>query len=104
MFYFYFIFSERPDQFPNDTMKQKFKRFITILSNITYESLEKIPMDDTYGLDPNNYMDLLYNLSAPFNPEISAGTSSPIFLVETVTELGFCHSVNTKVAGYNSYR
>lgn len=61
-------------------------------------------MENTFDLDPNQYMDLLYNLSAPFNPEISAGTSAPLFMVDTVTEMGFCHSVNTKVAGYNSYQ
>lgn len=49
-------------------------------------------------------MDLLYNLSSKFNPEISSGTSSKLYMIDTVTELGFCHSINTKIAGYNSYK
>lgn len=95
---------DRPNQFPTDEIKQQFKRFLTILSNVTYENLEDIPMNNTFGIASDDYMDLLYNLSAPFNPEISSGTSTKLFMIDTVTELGFCHSVNTKVAGYNSYR
>lgn len=96
--------SDRPIDFPDNSSRLEFKRFITILANATYENLDGIPMNNTFGLEPSQYMDALYNLSAPFNPEISAGTSSPLFMVDTITELGFCHSVNTKVAGYNSYQ
>ncbi|XP_063709117.1 sodium channel protein Nach [Culicoides brevitarsis] len=92
-----------PSKFSTDELKAEFKRFITILSNATYENLEDIPKNNTFDIDSNDWLDLLYNLSAKFNPEISSGTSSKLYMVDTITELGFCHSVNTKIAGYNSY-
>lgn len=95
--------SERPNQFPTDEIKKQFKHFLTILSNVTYETFENIPMDNTFGISSEDYLDLLYNLSLAFDPEISAGTSTKLYLLDTITELGFCYSVNTKLAGYNSY-
>lgn len=96
-------FSDRPDEFPTKEIRNEFVRFITILSNVTYENFEDIPMNNTFGIASEDYMKLFYNLTVRFDPEISSGTSSKLFMVDTITELGFCHSVNTKIAGYNSY-
>lgn len=105
-FYYKILFQHRdnPSKFSTDQLKADFKRFITILSNATYENLEDIPKNNTFGIDSEDWIDLLYNLSSKFNPEISSGTSSKLYMIDTVTELGFCHSINTKIAGYNSYK
>uniref|UniRef100_A0A336L920 CSON005659 protein n=1 Tax=Culicoides sonorensis TaxID=179676 RepID=A0A336L920_CULSO len=94
---------DNPLKFPTDELKSEFKRFITILSNATYENFEDIPKNNTFGIDSEDWLDLMYNLSSIFNPEISSGTSSKLYMIDTITELGFCHSINTKIAGYNSY-
>lgn len=95
--------SERPNQFSTEESRQQFKHFLTILSNVTFENFEDVPMNNTFGISSEDYMQLLFNLSAVFDPEISSGTSTKLYMIDTITELGFCHSVNTKVAGYNSY-
>lgn len=95
---------DNPSKFSTNELKGQFKRFIIILSNATYENLEDIPKNETFGIDSNDWLDLLYNLSSKFNPEISSGTSAKLYMVDTVTELGFCHSINSKIAGYNSYK
>lgn len=48
-------------------------------------------------------MDLLYELKWHFEPEISSGAAVKMYIYETQTEFGTCHSVNSLVARYNSY-
>lgn len=96
--------SERPGIFKTDDDKNEFIDFITKLSNATFENYEELPMNRTFGISSNHYLDLLWNLSFPFSPEINSGTANKLYLQDTITELGICYSVNSKMSVYNSYR
>ena len=48
-------------------------------------------------------MELLYNLSLRFNPDISSGTTHKLHMTETITEIGICYAVNSRLAAYNSF-
>lgn len=92
-----------PDKFDNDTDMEQFAHFIKKLANVTYENIDELPMNNTYGINSDQYLDLLWNLSWTFNPEVSSGTGNKLYLQDTITELGLCYSVNSKMAIYNSY-
>lgn len=49
-------------------------------------------------------MELLHNLTLRFNPDITSGTSYKLHMTETITEIGICFTVNSRVAAYNSFR
>lgn len=61
-------------------------------------------MNRTFGIASDQYIDLLWNLSFEIKPELNSGTSNKLFLQDTITELGICYSVNSKLSVYNSYR
>lgn len=61
-------------------------------------------MNRTWGVASNDYLDLLWNLSFSFQPEINSGPAIKLYLQDTITELGICYAVNSQVAVYNSYR
>lgn len=60
-------------------------------------------MTRNFGIPSNQYLDLLWNLSFEFKPEINSGTANKLYLQDTITELGVCYSVNSKLSVYNSY-
>lgn len=71
------------------------------LANATYENFNDIP--DYKGIAPEDYMELILNLSAVFKPSLTIGVSGIILnIVPTITEMGLCYSVNSEVAIYNS--
>lgn len=96
--------SSRPEIFETDEDVEDFTDFIEKLSNATFENFEGLPMNRTFGIASKDYLDLLWNLSITFQPEINSGTTHKIFLQDTITELGICYAINSKVAVYNSYR
>lgn len=99
-----FIRSERPDEFATESDRLEFTEFIDKLSNATFENFDQLPMNRTFGIESNQYLHLIWNLSFSFNSEINSGTAYKLRLQDTVTELGLCYAVNSKMSVYNSYR
>lgn len=97
-------FRARPKIFQSEADKMEFIEFLTVLSNVTYENYDKLPLNRTFDIPPQQYLDLLWNLSYTFNPEINSGTATKLFLQDTITELGICYAINSKMSVYNSYR
>ncbi|EAT39390.1 AAEL008809-PA [Aedes aegypti] len=94
---------DHPDKFSGDGDPEDFKEFIIKLANASYDTFLDLPMHNSYGIPSSDYLDLIYNLSWPFQPLISTGTTLHLELQPTITELGLCLSVNSKVAEYSSY-
>ncbi|KAI8035961.1 hypothetical protein M5D96_011394 [Drosophila gunungcola] len=92
-----------PDQFLSEEDQEDFREFIVKLASLTYDNLETLPLNKSYGIPSVKYLDLLYELKWPFEPEISSGAAVKMFIYETQTEFGICHSVNSLVARYNSF-
>ncbi|XP_011293257.1 sodium channel protein Nach [Musca domestica] len=92
-----------PDIFVSEEDKEGFKVFIDKLAHLSYENIDQLPLNNSYGIESDQYLDLLYELKWHFEPEISSGAAVKMFIYETQTEFGTCHSVNSLVARYNSY-
>ncbi|XP_020800368.1 sodium channel protein Nach [Drosophila serrata] len=92
-----------PEQFESEEDQEDFRDFIVKLASLTYDNLETLPLNKSFGIPSNKYLDLLYELKWPFEPEISSGAAVKMFIYETQTEFGICHSVNSLVARYNSF-
>ncbi|XP_017077397.1 sodium channel protein Nach isoform X2 [Drosophila eugracilis] len=92
-----------PDQFLSEEDQEDFRDFIVKLASLTYDNLETLPLNKSYGIPSSKYLDLLYELKWAFEPEISSGAAVKMFIYETHTEFGICHSVNSLVARYNSF-
>lgn len=98
-------FSSHADKFSRDEDRQAFTAFVTKLSNSTFETFNEIPqLNSTLDIPAEDYMELLHNLSLRFHPDITSGTANKLHLTETITELGLCYAVNSRVAAYNSFR
>lgn len=81
--------------------KEKFEEFIQALANANFTNFNTIPKYD--AINPEKYIELLLNLSSDFNPTLSIGaTGIRLQIIPTVTEMGICYSINSKVAVYNS--
>lgn len=102
--FLYIFCSTNPDVFKNDDDRQEFTTFIYKLSNATFENYDELPMNRTFGINSNQYLHLIWNLSFTFHPELNSGTIHKLYLQDTITELGICYAINSKVAVYNSYR
>ncbi|XP_017864674.1 PREDICTED: sodium channel protein Nach [Drosophila arizonae] len=92
------------EKFEDEDDKEFFRDFIIKLASLTYDNLETLPLNKSYGIDSSDYLSLLYELKWPFEPEISSGAAVKMFIYETQTEFGICHSVNSLVARYNTYK
>ncbi|XP_045765303.1 sodium channel protein Nach-like [Maniola jurtina] len=81
--------------------KEKLKAFITALANATFENFDTVP--EYEGIEPQHYLETLLSLTPAFNPTLTIGAAG-VYLqtVPTVTEMGLCYAVNSKVAVYNS--
>lgn len=104
--YFYILFSSAsnyPKTFQTDQDRDDFRVFIERLARLTYENIETLPRNKTFGIPSSKYLDLLYELKWNFEPEMSSGAAVQMYIYETLTEFGICHSVNSLVARYNSY-
>lgn len=93
-----------PQKFPTEDDRAEFTEFIWKLSRSTFENFEDLPMNKTFDIPSSDYMELIWNLSWPFKPEVSSGVRANLYLVETITELGICYAVNSRVAAYNSFQ
>ncbi|XP_026489179.2 pickpocket protein 28-like [Vanessa tameamea] len=81
--------------------KEKLEIFIKALANTTFENFDTIPKYD--GIVPEKYLEVLVNLSSDFHPTLSIGASGVhLHIVPTITEMGLCYAINSKVAVYNS--
>ncbi|KAL5273579.1 hypothetical protein ACFFRR_000373 [Megaselia abdita] len=89
--------------FPTDDIKDQFRNFIVKLADLSYDNMDDLPMNNTFGIPSSQYMDLLYDLKWSFEPEMSSGAAVRMYISETITEFGICHSVNSLVGRYNSY-
>lgn len=65
--------------------------------------MDAFPVDKTYGISGEDYLELIHNLTWNFRPEISSGTSVKLSMQDTVTEMGLCYSINSVVAPYSSF-
>ncbi|XP_017477284.1 PREDICTED: sodium channel protein Nach, partial [Rhagoletis zephyria] len=92
-----------PETFESVEDREDFRIFIDKLARLTYENIETLPRNKSFGIPSNKYLDLLYELKWNFEPEMSSGAAVQMFIYETLTEFGICHSVNSMVARYNSY-
>ncbi|XP_067633158.1 sodium channel protein Nach [Eurosta solidaginis] len=92
-----------PKNFPSHEDRADFHIFIEHLARLTYENIETLPRNKTFGIPSAQYLDLLYDLKWNFEPEMSSGAAVQMYIYETLTEFGVCHSVNSLVARYNSY-
>ncbi|ALC40968.1 CG34369 [Drosophila busckii] len=91
------------EHFEDEEDKEDFRDFIVKLASLTYDNLESLPLNKSFGIDSGKYLDILYDLKWAFEPEISSGAAVKMFIYETQTEFGICHSVNSLVAQYNSF-
>ncbi|XP_049308520.1 sodium channel protein Nach [Bactrocera dorsalis] len=94
---------KHPETFETEQDRIDFHAFIEKLARLTYENIETLPRNKTFGIPSSKYLDLLYELKWNFEPEMSSGAAVQMFIYETLTEFGICHSVNSLVARYNSY-
>lgn len=91
-------------KFTNESDVEEFKSFVIQIANTTFENMDTVSLiNRTFDIPSSDYLDLMYNLSFVFNPEISSGTAIKLKVQPTITELGICYAVNSKVAIYNSY-
>ncbi|XP_069964001.1 sodium channel protein Nach [Bactrocera oleae] len=95
--------NKHPETFESDQDRVDFHIFIEKLARLTYENIETLPRNKSFGISSNKYLDLLYELKWNFEPEMSSGAAVQMFIYETLTEFGICHSINSLVARYNSY-
>ncbi|XP_050087150.1 sodium channel protein Nach [Anopheles aquasalis] len=82
---------------------EQFREFIVLLANVTYSTFLELPMYKTFGIAGYDYMELLYNLSWNFQPTVNSGTTRTLSVQPTVTELGLCLAVNSRIGEYTSY-
>ncbi|KAJ0179061.1 hypothetical protein K1T71_005836 [Dendrolimus kikuchii] len=84
-----------------ETNKTELEEFIRAVANATYDNFNDIP--DYDKIPPEDYVDLMLNLSAVFAPTLTVGVTGVIMqIVPTITEMGLCYAVNCKAAVYNS--
>ncbi|XP_059610139.1 pickpocket protein 11 [Phlebotomus argentipes] len=95
---------ENEDKYPDDEAKEEFRDFVQKLSRATFENFDELSVNRTFGIASSDFMELIWNLSWPFNPDINSGLVGKLTLVETITELGICYSINSRVAAYNSFQ
>lgn len=99
--------AERPQRFAgNATLRADFHRFVGRLANWTYASIDGLPMDgdDTFGVRSDDYLALVWNLTWVFQPDVSSGAGTKMYLTDVVTELGICYTFNSKISSYMSYK
>ncbi|XP_055691219.1 pickpocket protein 11 [Lutzomyia longipalpis] len=96
--------NSNPAKFPTQDDREEFTEFISKLSGATFENFDEVPMNRTFGIPSSDYMELIWNLSWPFSPEVSSGLTNKLTLVETITELGICYAINSHIAAYNSFQ
>uniref|UniRef100_A0A182MVG2 Pickpocket n=1 Tax=Anopheles culicifacies TaxID=139723 RepID=A0A182MVG2_9DIPT len=82
---------------------EQFREFVVLLANVSYSTFLDLPMYKTFGIAGYEYMELLYNLSWNFEPQVNSGTSTELSVQPTITELGLCLAVNSRIGVYNSY-
>ncbi|XP_053678217.1 uncharacterized protein LOC128728576 [Anopheles nili] len=82
---------------------EQFREFIVLLANVSYRTFLDLPMYKTFGIAGYEYMELLHNLSWSFQPQVNSGTARVLTVQPTVTELGLCLTVNSRIATYGSY-
>ncbi|KAF9414786.1 hypothetical protein HW555_007418 [Spodoptera exigua] len=81
--------------------KTRLENFIISLANASYKNFESIPIYP--DISPDKYIQLLVNLSVPFKPSLTIGVSNvALSIVPTITEMGLCYAVNSRMAIYNS--
>lgn len=100
---FCFFSRENPALFQDEADKSDFRNFILKLANSSFDSFHELPMNKTFGIPSSSYLELLFDLKWNFEPEMSSGTLTRMYLDETITELGICYSVNSMIAKYSSY-
>lgn len=98
------ISSERENIFETDEDREAFIEFIETLAAVSYENFDELPMNQTFNIQSRDYIELLWNLSIPFEPEINSGITDRMHLDKTITEMGICYAVNSKLAFHNSLR
>lgn len=77
------------------------EEFLIALANANYRTFKDVP--DYDGIPPEHYMNLILNLSRSFEPSLTIGVAGIMLnIVPTVSEMGLCYAVNSKVAIYNS--
>ncbi|CAH2071994.1 unnamed protein product, partial [Iphiclides podalirius] len=81
--------------------KTKLEEFVTALVNASFQTFDSIPEYDRIPAD--DYMRLILDLAPDFKPGINIGTTGvTLSLVPTITEMGLCYAVSSRVAIYNS--
>ncbi|XP_041970670.1 sodium channel protein Nach-like [Aricia agestis] len=85
----------------NETDKDLLSNFVRSLANATFENFNQIP--EYEGIPPEKYIDVLLSLTPNFKPVLTIGASGiNLQVIPTVTEMGICYAINSKVAIYSS--
>lgn len=95
-----------PHKFPTDEDKEDFHYFMDVISTVTYENFDKLNRlrNKTFQISGEDYLDMIFNMSSSYKPEVSSGTVNKMYVQETVTEMGICFSTNSKISVYSDYR
>ncbi|CAF4816472.1 unnamed protein product [Pieris macdunnoughi] len=81
--------------------KGELKAFLLALANATFTSFDTIPIYK--DVDPTQYLDILLSISTGFKPSLTIGVlGRDLEIIPTITEMGLCYAINSKVAVYNS--
>lgn len=85
----------------NNVSMNNLQEFILSLANANYRTFKDVV--DFDGIAPEKFMDLILNMSRTFEPSLTIGVSGIMLnIVPTITEMGLCYAVNSKIAIYNS--
>lgn len=90
--------------FENRSVRADFHSFVVALANLTYDTIDELPMANTFGIESRHYMELLWNCTWNFLPEVSSGSGVKMYLQDVVTEVGVCYTFNSKISAYSSFR
>ncbi|CAG9559483.1 unnamed protein product [Danaus chrysippus] len=85
----------------NATDPDELREFITALAKANFENFNTVPY--YHEISPDRYLELILSLAPPFAPSLTIGASGINLQIEpTITEMGLCYAINSKVAVYNS--
>lgn len=95
-----------PHVFANVSVQSDFRHFVVLLANMTYDTIDELPMDNTFGIQSQDYLELLWNLTWSFQPEVASMSidGHRLYLQDVVSEMGICYTFNSKISTYSSYR
>ncbi|CAK1542825.1 unnamed protein product [Leptosia nina] len=85
----------------NTKNKEELKTFILALANATYKNFDTVPLYE--GVSSSEFLDIILKVSTSFQSTLTIGAlGRELEITPTVTEMGLCYAMNSKVAVYSS--